>query len=95
MSETEKNKIAAIDKKIESDKKITIQIASLKDLKTADRLVKKLKKKGYFAYRTIGKVPGRGIWHRVRIGYFKNRAEAAKTLSRLKEDKLEAFIVTR
>lgn len=91
----EKNKIAAVDKKVESDKKITIQVASLKDLKTADSLVEKLKKKGYFAYRTIGKVSGKGIWHRVRIGYFKNRAEAAKTLSRLKEDKLEAFIVTR
>jgi cell division septation protein DedD len=76
-------------------KNFTIQVASLRDSKDADKLVNTLKKEGYPAYRSIGKIPGQGIWFRVRVGYFKNRAEAGLTLKRLKKGQPGAVIVSR
>ena len=75
--------------------KFTIQAASLKDSELADNLVNRLKKRGYPAYRSIGKVPGKGIWYRVRIGYFNSRSEAGPMLKRLKKEKIDAIIVQR
>jgi cell division septation protein DedD len=75
--------------------KFTIQVASLKDSGIADKLVGRLKKGGYPAYRSIGKVPGKGIWYRVRVGSFNSRTEAAPTLNQLKKEKIDAIIVQR
>jgi cell division protein FtsN len=82
------------DKK-ETNKSITIQVASFKDSKDADEMVAKLKKKGYPAYRISSNIPEKGIWHRVRIGYFKDKAEAGSTLNQLKKEKFKAFLVNR
>ena len=90
-----KNKTATFKKPAKDNKNITIQVASLKNSKDADKMVAKLKKRGYPAYRSIGKIPGRGIFYRVRVGYFKNRAEAGNTLNRLKKEKIQAIIVQR
>jgi len=79
----------------QNNNKFTIQIASLKDSGIADRLVERLKKGGYPAYRSIGKVPGKGIWYRVRVGYFNSRSEAGPTFNRLKKEKIDAIIVQR
>ena len=75
--------------------KFTIQVSSLKDSGIADKLVSRLKKGGYPAYRSIGKVPGKGIWYRVRVGNFNNRFEAGPMLQRLKKEKIDAIIVQR
>jgi len=80
-----KSKIINKDKQknlTETDKKLTIQVASLKDSKDADEMVARLKKKGYPAYRISSNIPEKGIWHRVRIGYFKDKAEAGSTLNK-------------
>jgi len=83
-------------KKIEKgEKNLTIQTASLKDPNDADRMVAKLKQKGYAAYKVIGVIPDKGIWFRIRVGYYANSAEAADTLKRLKKDGLNAFLVNR
>ena len=79
----------------QNNNKFTIQVASSKDSGIADKLVNRLKKGGYPAYRSIGKVPGKGIWYRVRVGYFKSRSEAGSTLNRLKKEKIDAIIVQR
>ena len=71
----------------------TIQAAAVKKMEDADRLVTKLKKKGYPAYRAIGKVPEKGIWFRVRVGKYQSRSEAKKTLQKLKKLGLEPIIV--
>ena len=81
------------DKKNEAGKNFTIQVASLKKPEAADRVVKKLMKKGYRAYITSVKIPGKGIWYRVRIGDFKTKAEAMSALDRLKKERLKGFIV--
>ena len=93
-----KSKIINKDKQknlTETDKKLTIQVASLKDSKDADEMVAKLKKKGYPAYRTSSNIPEKGIWHRVRIGYFKDKAEAGSTLDKLKKEKYGPILVKR
>jgi len=91
---TQKNP-PADEKQDRPGNKFTIQIASLKDSGIADRLVSRLKKEGYPAYRSIGKIPGKGIWYRVRVGHFNSRFEAGPTLNRLKKEKIEAIIVQR
>jgi len=74
---------------------LTIQVASFKNRKDADRLVAKLKKRKYPAYSAIGAIPGKGIWYRVRIGYFKTRAGATHMLDRLKQENRKAFLIHR
>jgi len=86
---------AAVGKSAEDNKKFTIQVAALKDIEVADTLVAKLEKRGYPAYRTMGKVPGKGIFYRVSIGSFKNRADTDIILNRLKKENIKAIIVQK
>jgi len=90
-----KEKTLDSKKATQNNNTFTIQIASLKDSGVADKLVDRLIKGGYPAYRSIGKVPGKGIWYRVRVGYFNSRSEAGSTLNQLKKEKIEAIIVQR
>ena len=73
----------------------TIQAASVKKAKDADRMVAELKQKGYPAYRTIGKVAQKGIWFRVRIGEYKSKTEARQTLNKLKKLGLKPILVRK
>jgi len=91
----EKAKVLKPDKKDKGEKNLTIQTASLKDSNDADRMVAKLKKKGYTAYKVIGVIPDKGIWFRVRVGYYEDSAEAADTIKQLKKDGIDAFLVNR
>ncbi len=59
-----------------SDGGFQIQIASFKDPADADAFVLDLRKRGHKAYRQSAYVPERGLWHRVRVGPFKNAFEA-------------------
>jgi cell division septation protein DedD len=63
----------------------TIQVAAYKQAGDADKLVAKLKRNGFLAYRAIGKVPGKGIWYRVRVGEFKDKSEAGRPMANLKK----------
>ena len=71
----------------------TVQAAAVKKMADADRLVTELKEKGYAAYRTMGKVPDKGIWFRVRVGKYQSRSEAQKTLQKLRKLGLEPIVV--
>jgi cell division septation protein DedD len=73
----------------------TIQAASVRDAKDADRLIQKLKKGGYPAYRAIGKIPGNGIWFRVRIGEYKSKSEAQSVMKKLEKDGLKPILVMK
>jgi cell division protein FtsN len=92
---TRKKETATIKTSAKENKIFTIQVAALKDLKIADNMVAKLKKRGYPAYRSMGKIPGKGIFYRIRIGSFKNRADADSTFNRLKKENIKAIIVQR
>ena len=91
----EKAKVLKPEKKDKVEKNLTIQTASLKDPNDADQMVAKLKQKGYDAYKIIGVIPDKGIWFRVRVGYYENSTQAADTLKRLKKDGIDAFLVKR
>ena len=91
----QENKPKTISKTDITNKNLTIQVASFKDPDVADKMVEELKKKGFPAYRSIGKVPGKGIWFRVRIGYFSSKSEADNMLKMLKKDRLNAILVNR
>jgi len=88
-----KQPVAAKSEAKPSGKVYTVQVAAVKVVKDADRLVAQLKKKGYPAYRTISKVKDKGIWFRVRVGKYKSRAEASPTLEKLKKSGLKPIIV--
>ncbi|HTM43325.1 MAG TPA: SPOR domain-containing protein, partial [Polyangiaceae bacterium] len=55
-----------------------IQVASFRDQAEADAFVAELKKRGHKSYRQAAYVPDRGLWHRVRIGPFKQKFEAVQ-----------------
>ena len=78
-----------------SVKAYTIQVASVKKAQDADRLVADLKKKGFRAYRAIGKIPGRGIWYRVRVGDYNSKASAGRTLNKLKKTGLKPIVIEK
>jgi cell division protein FtsN len=93
--QSQKPPIASKSKTGPSVKTYTIQAASVKDARDADRLVAELKKKGFHAYRAIGKVPGKGIWYRVRVGEYKSRTSARHTLNKLKKTGLKPMLVEK
>ena len=86
---------AAQSKTQAAGKPYAIQVAAFKAAGDADKLVAELKQKKFSAYRVIGKVPGKGIWYRVRVGEFPNRAEASKMLASLKKEGLKPVIVDK
>lgn len=91
----QKEKAIKAERKNKGEKKLTIQVASLKGPKDADRMVERLKKKGYAAYKVMGVIPDKGIWFRVRVGDYGGSDEASDTIKRLKKDGLDAFLVNR
>jgi len=73
----------------------TIQVAALREAKFADLKVAELSRRGYPAYRIAGTVPGQGVWHRVRIGSFKDKIEATRMLEKLKTENIKGIIVQK
>ena len=73
----------------------TIQVASLRNRKSADQLVADLERKGFPAYRSKVDIDGKGVWNRVMVGYFKNSEDAGVMLSELKNIQFNGFIVRR
>ena len=67
---------------------------AVKGAKIADTEVKRLKSKGFDAYRSIVKVKD-GIRYRVRVGKYKSRKEANATLSLLARNNIKGMIVSR
>lgn len=78
-----------------AEKPYTVQVASLKEAKTADALVDQLRAHGYPAYRERAEIEGKGTWHRVRIGSFSGPSDAEKTMESLKSAKLEPMLIKR
>jgi len=56
----------------------TEQTASYQEKEMAEDEVRRLKKRGYAAFISSSQLPGKGIWYRVRLGSFSNKAAAEK-----------------
>jgi len=78
-----------------SEKRITLQVASLPSQNDARKMAEDLKKRGYPAYFEGIMIPGKGVWYRVRIGLFSSREEASVMLENLKKERLQPIIVNR
>ncbi len=73
----------------------TLQLASYQDKETADSDVKKMKKRGYAAFIVSAELPGKGMWHRVRLGSFSNKASAEKLQKEIRtKEGLSPIVVT-
>lgn len=71
-----------------------VQVASFKDQAEADRFVDDLRRRGHKAFRQAANVPGRGVWHRVRIGSFGTAYEATQYQRRLeKQERISAIVI--
>jgi cell division septation protein DedD len=84
---------ATADRQLDNTRNVTIQAASLKDLAEADAMVKKLKDRGYPAYKTIAVVPGKGIWFRIRVGRYSSRDAAGDVIGKLKKEGYRPILV--
>ena len=85
----------SVNSKVSKSKPFTIQVASLRDPKAADRMVTELKKKGFPAYRRKAEISGHGIWYRVRVGAYMSKEEANSTLGKLNKNQMKGMVVSR
>jgi cell division septation protein DedD len=72
----------------------TIQVASVQDIKGAEKLVAGLRAKGYQAYQIRSDLDGKGVWYRIRVGGFNDRGDAEKMQKKLKNDKYDGIVVS-
>lgn len=71
-----------------------VQVASFKEQADADRFVDDLRRRGHKAFRQAANVPGRGVWHRVRIGSFGTAYAATAYQRKLeKEERISAIVI--
>jgi cell division protein FtsN len=64
----------------------TVQTASYQERAIAEDEMQRLKKRGFAAFILSSEMPGKGMWHRVRIGSFSTKA-AAEKLQRMVHEK--------
>lgn len=57
----------------------TLQVGSFQSQDRAQKLVEKLRRKGYPAYIVSSNIPMKGVWHRVRTGHFQTLKEAKES----------------
>lgn len=69
----------------EAGAKFTVQVGSFNAASQANERVSSLRAAGFDARATVVEIPGRGTWHRVQVGRFREREEAAKTAAGLRE----------
>jgi len=74
--------------------RFAVQVAAVQAVQNAEKLVARLKAKGYRAYHVRSEIAGRGVWHRVRVGAFEDRQAADKMLARLKSDHFSGMVVS-
>ena len=63
----------------------TIQISAFRDLQISNQVAKKLLTKGDQAFSCPVQISGKGMWHRVYIGYYKSYEEAKIAAAGLKK----------
>jgi len=71
----------------------TVQVASTQDAGAAEGVVKKLRKKGYRAYKVRADIAGKGTWYRVRVGGVDSRVDAERLLKRLAGQGYKGMVV--
>jgi DedD protein len=71
----------------------TLQLGASQNRDDAERMVSRLREKGYAPYIVTADVPGKGTFYRVRMGSFATREAAGRYLEDFRrETKTEAFV---
>lgn len=83
-----------LNKKPDSRGEWSIQLESLKNKNFAEKAITNLKNDGYPAYYVTEMSSGEITWYKIRMGSFKDRAEAQRVLNGLKKYKDKAIIVS-
>lgn len=73
----------------------SIHIASFKNLKNANNYINRMKKKGKFIFFVTEDVPGKGSWHRVYLGKYKDKEKAEQCWNDLKAQGLVGYLGIR
>ena len=74
----------------------TLQLSAYQVRAEAERFAARLRDRGYAPYIVAAQVPGKGTWHRVRMGSFATKEAAARYLADFKrETQLAAFVTSR
>ncbi|CAB5128124.1 hypothetical protein D3OALGA1CA_3046 [Olavius algarvensis associated proteobacterium Delta 3] len=74
-------------------RRLTIQVAAVKEARIAAKLVDQLRVNGYTAYQEKVTLKDKGTWYRIRIGSFVDAAEAQATLQKLRKEKHRPILV--
>jgi len=74
---------------------LTLQVAALQDLQVAREMTERLRRQGLEAYLVSTTLPGKGLWHRVRVGRFRDREAAEGLLRRLEAQGMQPMVVPR
>jgi cell division protein FtsN len=85
----------AVGANMPESKPFTIQVASLRDISAADRMVAELQQKGIHAYKSKAEISGKGTWYRVRVGAYTSKAAADSTLAKLKKKQVQGMVVLK
>jgi len=73
----------------------TLQLGASPNREDAERMVSRLREKGYAPYIVTAEVPGKGTYYRVRMGSFATREAAGRYLEDFRrETKTEAFVAS-
>ncbi len=70
-----------------------IQVASLRNMESAEAVRDKFRSRGYPAYTQQALVEGQGRWSRVRIGPYKDKEQARDDLVRLQQAGVDAILL--
>lgn len=79
----------------DTGRRYTVQVASFRDRKQAQKLVTRLKAAGFGAYLAPSEVKGVGLRYRVRVGSFRDFEKARATASRIRLGENLDTMVTR
>ncbi|HEU5073637.1 MAG TPA: SPOR domain-containing protein [Polyangiaceae bacterium] len=85
---------AATEAPAGADSGFQIQVASFKEQVDADAFVSELRKRGHEAFRVAAMIPGRGLWHRVRVGPFKTKYQAVAYKQKFEQtERMAPFVI--
>lgn len=74
----------------------TLQLSSFQDKHEAEQYIQSLRAKGHAPQVMPTKIPGRGLWYRVRVGHFKSWKAALEAKGRFERDhQLIAYVARR
>lgn len=93
VAKVEESKIQAVPEGKLPTGRFTINVASFKERKRAERLVDELKEKGYGAFVGKATIHKKGTWYRVSVGRFSTRKEAQDFARTVKEKEgMDSFV---